>query len=212
MRIQAKAVGAPKRSDATRERILQAATAEFAAYGIAGARVDRIARNAAGNKNLIYMYFGSKQQLFTAVLRRHLTHVYDSVAFTPEDVPGYAARLCDFVMDHPALTRLLLWFGLEQEQEQAGDKEPTQLTQFWDIEPEGAVQAKLAGITKAQREGRITREFSPAFLITVVVALCSAWTAANPLHAFVAPGAAKHRAKLRRSVAQAVERLVRADA
>ena len=104
-------------SEVTRERILQAATEEFARYGVAGARVDRIARKAAGNKNLMYMYFGSKERLFNAVLERHLTEVYESVPFTPEDLPGYAGRLFDFSMDHPDLVRLLSWFGLEQRDE-----------------------------------------------------------------------------------------------
>ncbi|MFD9045102.1 TetR family transcriptional regulator, partial [Streptomyces bottropensis] len=45
---------------ATKSRILQAAAAEFAAYGFAGARVDRIAKAASVNKNLIYIYFTNK--------------------------------------------------------------------------------------------------------------------------------------------------------
>ncbi|MEV4894943.1 helix-turn-helix domain-containing protein, partial [Nonomuraea sp. NPDC055795] len=48
------------RAEATKSRILQAATAEFAAYGFAGARVDRIAQAASVNKNLIYVYFTNK--------------------------------------------------------------------------------------------------------------------------------------------------------
>ena len=48
------------------DRILDAATAEFSARGIAGARVDRIADAAACNKALLYSYFGNKDQLFDA--------------------------------------------------------------------------------------------------------------------------------------------------
>jgi AcrR family transcriptional regulator len=59
---------AARDSAATKERLLEAATAEFAAHGIAGARVDRIAAAARANKQLIYAYFGSKEQLFDAVL------------------------------------------------------------------------------------------------------------------------------------------------
>ena len=43
-------------AEAMRERILEAASAEFSAYGVAGARVDRIAKAAGCNKNLIYIY------------------------------------------------------------------------------------------------------------------------------------------------------------
>ena len=55
---------ATRDAEATKARIFEAATAEFAAHGIAGARVDRIAQNAKANKQLIYAYFGDKQKLF----------------------------------------------------------------------------------------------------------------------------------------------------
>jgi len=47
----------------SRRRILDAAAAEFAQNGFAGARVDNIARRASVNKALIYYYFKSKDEL-----------------------------------------------------------------------------------------------------------------------------------------------------
>ena len=55
-------------ADATRRRLLDAAAEEFAAFGIAGARVDRIAVAAASNKAQIYHYFGNKDKLYEACL------------------------------------------------------------------------------------------------------------------------------------------------
>lgn len=55
-------------ADLTRGRILAAAKVEFARKGLGGARVDGIATRARANKRMIYHYFGSKEQLFTAVL------------------------------------------------------------------------------------------------------------------------------------------------
>ena len=55
-------------ADATKARILEAAKAEFARLGLGGARVDEIADKARANKRMIYHYFGSKEELFTAVL------------------------------------------------------------------------------------------------------------------------------------------------
>ena len=52
----------------TEERILTAALAEFAQRGLAGARVDEIARRAKINKQALYYYFGSKDKLFQAAL------------------------------------------------------------------------------------------------------------------------------------------------
>lgn len=58
----------PRDADQTRKRILDAATVEFARKGLGGARVDAIALRSRANKRMIYHYFGSKEQLFTAVL------------------------------------------------------------------------------------------------------------------------------------------------
>lgn len=51
-----------------RERILAAAESEFAAHGLAGARVERIALVAGVNKQLLFHYFGSKAGLYQAVI------------------------------------------------------------------------------------------------------------------------------------------------
>lgn len=52
----------------SRERILAAAREEFGSEGFAGARVQRIARRAGVNKQLLYYYFGSKERLYRAVV------------------------------------------------------------------------------------------------------------------------------------------------
>jgi len=54
----------------TRERIIEAATAEFSRRGLGGARVDAIADAAGVNKRMLYHYFGNKEDLFLAVLER----------------------------------------------------------------------------------------------------------------------------------------------
>jgi AcrR family transcriptional regulator len=52
----------------TRAAILGAATVEFSAKGLDGARVDEIARRSGVNKRMIYHYFGDKEGLYLAVL------------------------------------------------------------------------------------------------------------------------------------------------
>jgi AcrR family transcriptional regulator len=51
-----------------RLRILEAAKQEFADYGLAGARVDRIAAKADANKRMLYYHVGNKEDLYLAVL------------------------------------------------------------------------------------------------------------------------------------------------
>src|SRR3954451_20544816 len=53
---------------AGKERIVAAAAKEFAAYGYAGANVDRIARKARLNKAMIYYHFRSKARLYREIL------------------------------------------------------------------------------------------------------------------------------------------------
>lgn len=52
----------------TGKLMLQAARAEFAKAGFEGARVDKIAERSGMSKGLIYHHFGSKDDLFIAVL------------------------------------------------------------------------------------------------------------------------------------------------
>ena len=58
-----------------RKRILDAATTEFARYGLGGARVDRIAKAAGANKRMIYYHVGKKDQLYLAVLEQTYEHI-----------------------------------------------------------------------------------------------------------------------------------------
>lgn len=57
-------------AERTRQALLTAAEIEFSTKGLAGARVDVIAEQAAANKRMLYYYFGSKEDLYLAVLER----------------------------------------------------------------------------------------------------------------------------------------------
>lgn len=57
----------PNKRD-TLKRILDCARGEFAAQGLAAARVDDIAQAAGVTKQLVYHYFHSKDELFACVL------------------------------------------------------------------------------------------------------------------------------------------------
>jgi AcrR family transcriptional regulator len=55
--------------------VFSAATQEFAERGYDAARVDRIATRARVNKAMLYYHYGSKQDLYVAVLREMLSAV-----------------------------------------------------------------------------------------------------------------------------------------
>ncbi|GAA1527474.1 TetR family transcriptional regulator [Actinomadura kijaniata] len=100
-------------AEATRRRIFQAATEEFAAHGLAGARIERIAAAAKANKQAIYLYFGNKEKLFGAVVRAKVDEVCDVDALDPNAAAETVGRLFDWYQEHPELIRLLLWEALE---------------------------------------------------------------------------------------------------
>lgn len=101
-------------AQSTRQRILDAATAEFARYGIAGARVDRIADAAGSNKSMIYTYYDSKDRLFDAVFDAVVVRCVDDVPIDAHDLPEYAARLFDHYRKRPEIIRLGAWDWLER--------------------------------------------------------------------------------------------------
>lgn len=169
----------------SQERILDAAFQEFAAHGIAGARVDRIAAQAGCNKNLIYIYFESKDQLFKTVLERQLGRVYDDIAFTPDDLPGYAGRVFDLAMTRPDLMRLLAWANLE-----APDAT--------------APRSRTAGQKLNSLAEGHPGAFPPGFILVTVVSLATAWSAANPFGRVYDPDATDRPEQLRAHIMAAV--------
>lgn len=183
------------KAEATKERILEAAMAEFSAYGVAGARVDRIARTAGCNKNLIYVYFENKETLFTTVLEKHLSRVYSDMVVTPDDLPGQAGRVFDFAMENRDLMRLLAWSNLEERA-----TEPAARAKVHD--------SKVAGIATAQADGKLNPEFPASFLLTLVMTLATAYTAANPF-ASLDPEATLDTVALRHHITEAVRLLTK---
>ncbi|MEU9842247.1 TetR family transcriptional regulator [Actinomadura sp. NPDC048032] len=110
-------------AEATRRRIFQAATAEFAARGLAGARIDRIATEARANKQAIYLYFGGKEKLFGAVVRAKMAEIGNASDIDPDGLADSVGRLFDWYREHPELVRLLLWEALETSGQVQGEAE-----------------------------------------------------------------------------------------
>jgi AcrR family transcriptional regulator len=189
---------ATRDAEATRARLLAAAVDEFAAHGIAGARVDRIAHAAGANKQLIYAYFRNKEGLFDAALTQSCGGLMETVPFDPDDIPGYVGRLFDYAVAHPEVYRLVAWAGLER---------PDAIAEF-EAQSYGD---KLAAITEAQGEGRLDRALAPADLLALVMGLAASWFSASEAirrsdskH----PWSAKRLAQFRDAATEATRRIV----
>ena len=179
----------------SRERLLDAATAEFAAYGIAGARVDRVASASQVNKAQMYGWFGSKDGLFDAVFARHLHRIVDVVPFTPHDLPGYAVALYDSYLTDPELVRLASWYRLER----------TPTGHLLAAHP-GLADAKYVAIEKAQAEGRIVDGIRPDEVYALVISLAGTWSPVSATFAASADDAAADHTRRRVALREVVDR------
>jgi AcrR family transcriptional regulator len=182
-------------AEATRRRLLDAAAQEFAAFGIAGARVDRIAAAAKSNKAQIYHYFGSKDALFDAVFNALVVQTVREMPIDPADLPGYAGRLFDGFEDHPHVARLATWYRLER----AGTEEPLETIV-------SSNRDKVDAIARAQQSGHLPTRFAAEDLLALVLAIASMWTSLTPEFNELVSG--HSRAHRRRVVADAVAALV----
>ena len=158
----AKTETAGKRNpERTRERILSAALKEFAAHGFAGARVDAIARRAAINKRMLYHYFGDKEDLFKAVLRRKIAErnawAEASSGEPTETLPFWFEAACkdtDWI-------RMLEWEAL-----QGADKKLIDARQR-----RAAVARGLERIRQRQARGQVSAEFEPRHVMLAMRSL-----------------------------------------
>jgi TetR/AcrR family transcriptional regulator len=138
----------------TRQRILDAALAEFAAHGFAGARVREIAQRAGVNAQLISYYFGGKEGLYNELMASW--HQFEAGAYadnmsfadiTAQYVQAFAAR--------PEMLRMFAWEGLERQTE-PGSYVP---------EPGAEEAPEVADLRRRQAAGEIADDIDPGFLM-----------------------------------------------
>jgi AcrR family transcriptional regulator len=185
---------APRDPEAKRRALLEAARAEFAEHGIAGARIDRLAGRAGCSAGLVYTYFGSKEELFGAVFDQVVVQATEQAPISPDDLPGYAGALFDGQAAHPDVMRLATWHRLEQ---QAGRPTIEAITR--------ANQAKIDAIRQAQRDGKLSTRFTAPELLMLTINTASMWALQSPEISDLGP---RDHAARRATVVEAVRRLV----
>lgn len=108
-----------KKSDITKEKILQAAEKAFAEKGLYGARVDEISELAGANKRMIYAYYGSKEELYVAVLNMVYNRIseHEQAALTQEgDCVELLKKSIEtdfiFLYQNQTFVKMVLWENL----------------------------------------------------------------------------------------------------
>jgi TetR/AcrR family transcriptional regulator len=147
-----------------RGEILEAARSEFAKYGLAGARIDRIARNAHASKERLYAHFGDKESLFREVFAADSTEFFREVRLRPDAVPEFVGEIYDLAQRRPEHLRMITWAQLEGVtlDEPEADGQP--------IPAHG-----LAAIEAAQAGGHVDLAWVPADLIVLLLSIGLAW-------------------------------------
>jgi AcrR family transcriptional regulator len=146
-----------------RQQLLEAALAEFAEYGLAGARVDRLASRASISAGLVYSFYDGKVNLFDAVFDYIVELTIAAIPIDADHLPEYAGSLYDGGIEHPEVVRFMAWFQLERgpTAQRAAVAE--------------AMQAKVAAITAAQGRCTVTSAMPAGLVLALVLGLAGMW-------------------------------------
>jgi AcrR family transcriptional regulator len=162
----------PRDADRSQQTILLAARDEFAKYGLAGARVDRIAERADINKRLIYYYFKSKDDLFLAVLENTYADIRtaEQKLHLDEIDPVEAVRqLVSFTwhyyLDHPEFISLL---NSENQENAAHLKKSTHIQEM----NSPLVQMLDTVLERGRREKLFRSGIDPVQLYISIASIC----------------------------------------
>ncbi|TYB64753.1 TetR/AcrR family transcriptional regulator [Nonomuraea sp. PA05] len=183
-------------TDSTRDRIVAAAQAEFARHGIAGARVDRIAKAARSSKERVYAYFRSKEELYGFVAARELAVAAEAIHLDPTDLPAYAGQMFDYFTAHPDRYRFIAWGRLELTSAPA-EGSPDLYRR--------AILGKVEKIRRAQQAGDLDPSWDPIDVMALITQIAVTWIdqselAALTRHAAADPALAARRAAVMRAV------------
>jgi AcrR family transcriptional regulator len=182
----------------TRQRVIDAATEEFAEYGVAGARINRIADTARASKERIYAWFGDKDALFGHVMQNGLDTLADAVPIDV-DLVEYTVRLHDYFARDESTQRIAVWAWLH---------DPATAGAFSSGRTLG-YSHKLDVIRKAQSEGLADPGWRPEELLALLLAVAANWHRAPAELRVIDPsGFHADAAAQRESVRQAARRIV----
>ena len=162
-----------------REQILDAAEALFARKGLDATTIKDIGAAAGQNPALLYYYFGSKEELYRAVLQRVLSGMaarggaaVDSAPAPADAIRAVVAAQMEFVLGHPNAPRLLVREMIDHEARQA---------EAVLLQSAAALFERLCGVIAAgQRDGSFRPDLEPRFAAISTIAQVVYFTIARP--------------------------------
>ncbi len=177
-----------------REAILDAAEKVFAEHGYDGARVDVVAAASSYNKGLIFRYFGSKLDLYAAVIRRadEQTRLLQEQSIAPlldraaaldagslrDLLQTYLKAYFDYLLAHPQIARIYLWEMAE------GWKTYAQIVSERDFDEVHHLKPLLS---RLQSAGLVRPDVDPFFQLITAEAYSLVYLACLPLAGLFSP-------------------------
>ena len=81
--------------------------------GLAGARIDRIAKAADASKERLYAHFRDKEALFRSVVATDAAEFFAAVTLRPDAIPEFVGDIYDLTCRRPEHLRMMTWASLE---------------------------------------------------------------------------------------------------
>lgn len=161
-------------SEASRRLILDAAEELFAERGFSGSSMRDIARSSGKSQSLIHHHFGSKKDLWRAVMQRFgvlfaetLLPMLRSGEVDSRFIRSWTKRYLRFWSENPNLRRIMLWRLLEE------DPEP------WEAIHD-LYRESVKRIRESQKKGLIRRDLRPGHLISILTGVHLYWLQNKP--------------------------------
>ncbi len=164
-------------ADATRARILDAATRLFIEHGFAAVSMRRLAEASDVTKSLIHHHFGNKEQLweevketaFQTYARKQQEMLETAEQSDAELLVSSVRAYFSFLRENPGVVRLFAWTHLEEDQT-CGRSDR-------DLVALGARR-----IREAQEQGLLRADVNPTHVVTLFVNACTHWFEARSHH------------------------------
>lgn len=179
-----------------RDNIIGAARLEFAQYGLAGARIDRIARAAEASKERLYAHFKEKEALFRSVVAADMAEFFAAVTLRADAVPEFVGDIYDLACRRPEMLRMITWASLE-----GLDLDPPPVGDWESIR-----DRDIGVIEAAQAAGHVDASWHPMDLLVLLFGVGLAW--AQSPHPDAATDDPTVNAARRKAAVEAARRIV----
>lgn len=154
----------------SRERLLKAGISLFSTHGPDGVSVKMIAKAARLNRRMVYHYYGNKEGLYVAVLKRVFQDMIKTevelvnLVLPPEELMARMIRTYyEFLATHPELIRMLSWENLRRGRS----------AKAMDIQPlkQPILQALHIAMDRGRQEGLFREDVDEKQLLMSIMAL-----------------------------------------